>query len=200
MSQTPRKSPVLHPPRPALAVGDFAQAKAHYVQWLGFNLDAEWREAPGMPAVGFLSRDRFTFMINEQPDAPGPASIHLDVSGLELLVEEWNQRRPDAVQINRAPPYEFPEVVIEDPWGNRLSFEGKIEAEERERRDQVRQEMKAFVDDVIKTGGQLPTPEALRETVGPPLGVAIEVLNEYPEYGALYALRQGTPDQDDAGD
>jgi catechol 2,3-dioxygenase-like lactoylglutathione lyase family enzyme len=188
MSRTSK--PVLHPPRPAIRVGDFDQAIAHYVDWLGFTLDSEWREAPGQPAIGFLSRDHFVFMINEHPNVPGPASIHLDVSNLEVLAREWNERRPGSVTIHRAPPYEFPEVAIEDPWGNRLFFEGKIEAEEQERRALVHARMKSFVENEIEAGRPLPTPEALRDAVGPPLGTAIEVLNEYPAYGELFDARR----------
>jgi catechol 2,3-dioxygenase-like lactoylglutathione lyase family enzyme len=182
--------PELQAPRPALRVGDFARAIEHYVDWLGFRLDSEWREAPGMPAIGFLSRDHFVFMINEHPGAPGPASVHLDVSHLDSLAEEWNQRRPGSVTIRRAPPYEFPEVVIEDPWGNCLFFEGKLEAEEQARRAIVRQQMNAHVERELAAGRGLPTPEGLRDAVGPPLGVAMEVLNAYPEYGALHQARR----------
>jgi len=182
--------PVLHAPRPAIRVGDFAQAIEHYVDWLGFKLDSEWREAPGQPAIGFLSRDHCVFMINEHPAVPGPASIHLDVSHLDELAVEWNERRPGSVTIHRAPPYEFPEVTIEDPWGNRLFFEGKIEADEQERRAAVRAQMKAYVEELLEAGRPLPTPEALRDAVGPPLGTAIEVLNEYPEYGEMFDSRR----------
>lgn len=187
--QTGSPSPLLHTPRPALKVGDFKEAMAHYVDWLGFQLDWEWREARGEPAIAALSRDHFTFMVNEHPDAVGPAAIHLEVENLPALVEEWNQRRPGAAVIRTAPPYEFPEAVVEDPWGNRLYFEGKLEAEEVARRETVAHEMRAFIAAELEAGRPLPTPEALRSAVGPPLGVAIEVLNGYPEYGALHAAR-----------
>ena len=171
-------------------MGDFAQAIEHYVDWLGFNLDSEWREAPGQPTIGFLSRDYFSFMINEHPSAQGPVSVHLDVSHLETLAAEWNQRRPGSVSIRRAPPYEFPEVVIEDAWGNCFFFEGKDEAQEEKNRDLIRTRMRDHVDQLLAAGQTLPTPEALREAVGPPLGVAIEVLNQYPGYAELFESRQ----------
>jgi hypothetical protein len=106
------EQPILHAPRPALRIGNFETAIDHYVAWLGFNLDWEWREAPGQPAIGFLSRDHFAFMINEYPDAPGPA--------------------------------------------------------------------------------------ALRDAVGPPLGVAIEVLNEHPDYARAFSARQTEADDGNA--
>lgn len=197
MRRTQPSRPVLYAPRPAFRVGDFDQAIQHYVDWLGFRLDAEWREAPGEPAIGFLSRDHCVFMINEHPSAQGPASVHLDVGNLELLAAEWNQRRPGSVTIRRAPPYEFPEVAIEDPWGNWLFFEGKIEAEEVQRRTAVRSRMKAYVDKELEAGRALPTLESLRHVIGPPLGTAIEVLNEYPEYGKSFDSQRAAGERGD---
>ena len=50
--------------------------------------------------------------------------------------------------------------------------------------------MKAYVEQQLADGKELPTPEVLRDAVGPPLGVAIEVLNDYPEYEALFQARR----------
>ena len=194
------RTPVLQAPRPAFRVGDFDQALAHYVTWLGFKLDWDWREAPGQPAIGSLSRDHCSFMINEHAEASGPAAIHLDVSNLEALAAEWNDRRPDAVSIHRAPPYEFPEVMVEDPWGNRLYFEGKDERKAQQRQQAVRERMRRHVERELDAGRELPTPEALRDAVGPPLGTAIEVLNEYPEYGALFDARRAAASAEERAD
>jgi len=196
MSRQQPADPSLHAPRPALRVGDFDAAIAHYVDWLGFHLDSEWREAPAQPAIGFLSRGRFVFMINEHPDAIGPASIHPDVDNLDSLVSEWNARRPGSVSIHTGPPCEFPEVVIEDLWGNRLSFEGKDEQVEEAHRQVVRERMRRYVAAELEAGRELPTPHALRDAVGPPIGVAMEVLNEQAGYGELFLKRQKAEQKD----
>lgn len=173
------ETPVLKAPRPAFRVGSFDLAIAHYVNWLGFTLDWEWREAPGEPAVAALSRDACAFMINEHPTARGPADLHMDVENLDALVEEWNARRPGSVTVEVAPPYEFPQVAVADPWGNVLHFEGKDEAQQRIHLDSVRSKMRRVVAARLAAGEGLPTAEELREEAGPPLGAAIEVLNEF---------------------
>lgn len=184
------KTPVLQAPRPAFRVGPFPQAIAHYVDWLGFRVDWEWREAPGQPAVAALSRDHCAFMINEHPDATGPVSLHVDVSNLQALASEWNARQPHSVVIEVGQPYEIPQVTITDPWGNVLHFEGKDELAEQERLSLVRSTMRNYVQARLAAGDELPTPEVLRDAVGPPLGAAIEVLNEFPGYGKLFDTRK----------
>ncbi len=38
--------------------------------------------------------------------------------------------------------------------------------------------------------GEFPTPEQIRDTIGPPLGTAMEVLNEFPEYEEAFNGRR----------
>lgn len=182
-------TPVLQRIRPVLRVGSHAQALDHYVDWLGFALDWEWREAPGQPVIAALSRDDCAFMINEHPQTPGPTSLHLDVRNLNALVDEWNDKRPGSAEVRIAPPYEFEDVPITDPWGNVLVFEGKDEAAETRKREAIRPRMRKYVESRLEAGHELPTPEEVRDAVGPPLGTAIEVLNEFPEYGRVFDAR-----------
>ncbi len=176
--------------RPVLKVGNFDEAVAHYVDWLGFNLDWEWREAPGQPAIGAMSRDNCAFMVNEHPGTLGPTALHLDVKNLDALVAEWNERRPGAVSAEVSPPYEFKDVPITDPWGNVVVFEGKDEASETKKRDAIRPRMRAYIEQCLETGKGFPTPEEVREVIGPPLGTAIEVLNEFEGYREAFEARQ----------
>ena len=54
--------------RPAFRIHDSEQAIAHYVDWLGFNLDFEWRAEHGAPTIMSVSRDSLSLFLNE--DAP----------------------------------------------------------------------------------------------------------------------------------
>lgn len=135
-------TPVLQPFRPVLPIDSWEQCRAHYADWLGFNLDWEWREPAGQPVIAAFSRDEIGFMVNESPGTLGPVELHLDVRNLAALEDEWNNRRSNSVKIYSAPPYEFP------------------------------------------------TPEEIRDVVGPPLGTAIEVLNEFPGYEEAYNARR----------
>ena len=183
-------TPRLRVVRPVLRIGSFEQAVEHYVDWLGFALDWDWREAPGQPVVAAMSRDECAFMLNEHPDTPGPTVLHLDVANLDALVAEWNGRRAGSAKASVSPPYEFMDVRIVDPWRNTLVFEGKDEADETRRRDAVRPKMRRFVEARLEAGEGLPTPEEIRAAIGPPLGTAIEVLNEYPDYGEVFNARR----------
>lgn len=183
------RTPALRAFRPVFGVRSFQKAVEHYRDWLGFTLEWEWREAPGQPAIGAFTRDDASFMVNEFPDAPGPAELHLDVKNLDALIDEWNARRPGSARAHIGPPGEFPEVRITDPWGNTIAFEGKEEAEERKRNEAMRPKMRQYVESRLNAGLPIPTPEEVREAVGPPIATAVEVLNEFPEYAAAFEAR-----------
>ncbi len=53
---------------PVLGINSYEEAVSHYVNKLGFNLDWEWREAPGKPAIISVSRDNVSIMLNEFDD------------------------------------------------------------------------------------------------------------------------------------
>ena len=192
-------TPVLSAPRPVLKVDSFEEAVEHYVDWLGFKLEWDWREGPGAPTIAAFARDGFEFMINEYPDTLGPTQIHINVTNLRALVEEWNRRRPGKARPRIEPPYEFMDLPIEDPFGNILVFEAQDVAAQQKQRDTIVPKMREFIQQELDAGRGFPTPELVREVVGPPLGVAVEVLNEHPGYGEAFRARQPDP-QVDAGD
>ena len=186
-STTPR----LGVARTVVNVGNYAEAVKHYVDWLGFNLDWDWREAEGQPTIASLSRDDFIFFLNEYKDAAkGPVSIHVTVRNLPALVDEWNERRPNSVEARMAPPYEFPDVPVVDAWDNEFVFEGQDEAAESKRREEVRPKMREYIQGELNAGNGFPTPEEVRDIVGPPLGTAIEVLNEFDGYREAFEARR----------
>ena len=142
------RTPVLQPLRPSLKVGDCEAAVRQYVGWLGFNLDWDWREAPGQPTIASLSRDGVSFFISDDPRVShGPSSIHPSVRHLDALVDEWNANRPGSVKVRIAPPCEFPDVPITDDWGNVFVFEGQNEQEERQCRDAIRPKMRQYIQE-----------------------------------------------------
>lgn len=174
---------------PVFGIGSYEDAKAHYVDWLGFEVDWEWREADGQPVIMAISRDRASFMLNEYA-APAPGTVTLKVDDLSALVEEWNSRRPGAVEAVVEPPYEFPAVFIADAWGNGLHFQQALSARQESERADNRERMRAHVRELVRSGKPLPTPEELRQAIGPALGIAVEVLNEFPGYAAAFNARR----------
>ena len=170
---------------PVFGIESYAEAKGHYVDWLGFSIDWEWREAEGQPVIMAISRDRAEFMLNEY-DVPAPSTVTLKVDDLEALAAEWNGRRPGSVEVAIEPPYEFPAVLIRDSCGNALHFQQSLTASEEAARAANRVRMREHVRALRAAGKPFPTPAALREAIGPALGTAVEVLNEFPDYAAAY--------------
>ena len=109
-------------------------------------------------------------------------------------MDEINARGSRTITAELRPPYEFPDVAIADPWGNIMVFEGQNVAVETARQASVRPKMREYVQQQLELGEEFPTPEELRNAVGPPLGTAIEVLNEFEGYAAAFLARRGADD------
>ena len=178
---------------PVFGISSYAEAVAHYVEWLGFKLDWEWREAPGQPVIMAISKDDVAFMLNEHPDQPKCADVRVQVRNIEGLADELNKRRPGSVSVQIELPYEFAELSVADDSGNTLTFHCDNSAEQERLRAQNVPKMREYIQKKIDDGLALPTPEEVREAVGPVLGFAIEVLNEFPEYAESYRARHVKP-------
>ncbi len=133
-------------------------------------------------------------MLNEYPDQPKCADLRIQVSNIEGLADEWNKRRPGSVSIQIGVPYEFAELSVSDDSGNTLTFHSDNSAEQERLRVQNVPKMREYIQKRIGDGLALPTPEEVRKAVGPVLGFAIEVLNEFPEYENSYRARQVKPE------
>ena len=179
---------------PVFGITSHQEAVSHYVDWLGFNLDWEWREAPGLPVIMAISRDNVAFMLNEHRDSPAAADVRLQVNNLEELADEWNEKRPGSAVVRIELPYEFPELSIADPWGNRLTFHEDNSAEQERLRAENAPKMRDYIQKKLDDGMALPTPEEVRAAVGPVLGFAFEVLNEFPEHGEAHRARKMASD------
>ena len=178
---------------PVFGIDSYEDAKAHYVDWLGFTIDWEWREAEGQPVIMAISRDGASFMLDEYAH-PTACTVTLKVTDLAGLVAEWDRRRPGGAKVVIEPPYEFPAVRVSDGCGNTLAFQEPLSASEQAARAANRERMRIHVRDLLEAGQPFPTPAELRGAIGPDLGTAIEVLNAFPGYATAYNARR----EDDA--
>ena len=167
---------------PVFGIGSYDEAVAYYVDWLGFNLDWEWREAPGRPVIMAISRDGVSLMLNEHPRSSSGSWLNLKVTDLGALAEEWNARRPDSVVVEVGPPYDIPTVSLRDPFGNRLDFEQPVSPKEQDARRRRASLMRDYIRQRLADGEACPTPEEVIEAIGRPLGLAMDILCEFPEY------------------
>ncbi len=167
---------------PVFGIRSYKEAVAHYVDWLGFNLDWEWREAPGRPVIMAISRDGASLMLNEDDELAVGSWLTLRVTHLHALADEWNAKRPNSVIVAVEPPYDIPSVLLTDPFGNRMDFQQPVSAEEAEVRKRRASLMRDYIRQQLAGGNPCPTPEEVVEAIGRPLGLAMNILCEFPEY------------------
>ncbi len=176
--ETPRITEIV----PVFGIGSYDEAVAFYVDGLGFNLDWEWREAPGRPVIMAISRNGVALMLNEHPDSSSASSLTLKVTDIGAFAEEWNARRPDSVAVAIEPPYDIPSIFLRDPFGNGLDFQQPVSAEEEEARKRRASLMRDYIRQRLAGGSTCPTPEEVVQAIGRPLGLAMDILGEFPEY------------------
>ena len=84
----------------------------------------------------------------------------------------------------------FPVIYLTDPFGNHIHVQQPLtEEEEAERRARI-PEMRDFVAQRLAEKKSVPSPEEIVAAVGPSVGIAIEVLNEFPEYAKQFKLNR----------
>ena len=182
MSTASKSSPRVTLVTPVFGIASYEDAVNHYVNWLGFNLDWEWREAPGRPVIMSISRSGVTIMLNEAATDSTHSRLNLKVDDLQALIDEWNARRPGSVEIAVDPPYDIPTASVTDPFGNFVAFEQPITPAQRDAMEARKPSIRRHIRQRLDAGHPCPTPEQVVEAVGRPLGLALEVLNEFPEY------------------
>ena len=106
---------------PVLSVGSYEETVSHYVEWLGFKVDWEYREEK-LPFVISIASDGFSFMLAESETLNGSWTT-IYVSDLDAMSEELNSRRSNSVKIELYPPNDIAQIHVMDPWKNLLVFE-----------------------------------------------------------------------------
>ena len=161
---------------PVLGIDSYEVAVAHYVEWLGFTLDWEWRSAPGEPVIMSISRDGIAIMLNEHEDTARSSSITIQVNDLAALEDEWLSKRPEGPKLIIEAPYDIPSINTFDPFGNSVVFSQPVSKKEEARRKALEREMEEWVAAELAAGRPRPTPQQLVEECGRPIGLAMDVL------------------------
>jgi uncharacterized glyoxalase superfamily protein PhnB len=111
-------------PVPVLRSFDEAKAKAFYLDFLGFQLDWEYRHADGMPLYCQVSRGDCVLHLSEHHgDCTPGAALRIRVDGLaalaaELIAKDDANARPGIEPM----PWGTRDMQVTDPFGNRLVF------------------------------------------------------------------------------
>ncbi|MBT3265675.1 hypothetical protein HN371_00905 [Candidatus Poribacteria bacterium] len=180
------RSPNMTRVRPVIGVPSYDEAIAHYVDWLGFSIDWEWREAPGRPAIVAISRDGVDMHLVEGDEHPPNAWFQVHMEDIQTLADELNAKRPGAVSIEGGSPY-VQQILLKDPFGNLIVFEQAQAPADVVAAHERAGLMRDFIRARLDAGHDCPTPEEVVEAVCPPVLFsatiqAVNVLTEFPEY------------------
>ena len=172
--------------QPVIRILSYDEGVAYYVDWLGFKIDWEWREAPGKPVIIAISRDGVEIGLVEGEDHPPNSWIKIKLEDLPSLVEELNAKRPGSVQPEATFPY-ISQLSLDDPFGNHLVFEQPLSDAQREAKAERADTMRDYVRQRLADGYPCPTPEEVVEALFPPVQFAaviqaVDVLMAFPEY------------------
>ncbi len=108
---------------PILHIEGYGEAKAYYVDWLGFRVDWEFRFEPSFPVYMQVSRDGLVLHLSQHKgDNPAGVMCHVDVDDLDALIAEWRARRPDFTQEVEITPWNAKHISLRDPFGNTLGI------------------------------------------------------------------------------
>jgi len=109
---------------PILRIFDIAKAKEFYIDWLGFKIEWEHQFEKNMPYYIGISRDDIQIHLSEHHgDATPGSKVFIVCNEIEKYFAELQSRpykyyRPG---LNKT-FYGTLEIAVQDPFGNRLSF------------------------------------------------------------------------------
>ena len=109
---------------PILRILDEAQARAFYVDFLGFEVVFEHRFEPHMPLyMGLIRDDCSLHLSGHAGDAVPGGAMRIQSSDVDALCAELNAKGPHGHPATvQAMPWGTRDLTVEDPFGNRLTF------------------------------------------------------------------------------
>jgi catechol 2,3-dioxygenase-like lactoylglutathione lyase family enzyme len=116
---------------PILRIFDIAKAKEFYIDWLGFKIDFEHQFEPDMPFYIGISRDDIQIHLSEHYGDGTPGThVFIVCNEIEKFYSELQNRpykyyRPGLEKTF----YGTKEISVQDPFGNKLSFNEYISKE-----------------------------------------------------------------------
>jgi uncharacterized glyoxalase superfamily protein PhnB len=118
---------------PILRIFDYKKAVEFYIDWLEFTIDWEHTFDENTPVYMAVSRDGITLHLSEHHgDATPGARVYIECTGLKgyhtmLIDKNYKNNKPGFEKAF----YGAWLVEVIDPFGNRLTFNEKIEEEEK---------------------------------------------------------------------
>ncbi|MBT3603969.1 MAG: hypothetical protein HN521_12985 [Candidatus Latescibacteria bacterium] len=107
---------------PSFRINSFQEAHAFYIDFLGFEVYFEWREAPDAPVYMGISKGSLAIHLFEHKIGLYGASAVLDVKDAFEVYEELVKKKPDMIEKLIDQPWGKSELHLRDPFGNKLNF------------------------------------------------------------------------------
>jgi catechol 2,3-dioxygenase-like lactoylglutathione lyase family enzyme len=119
MEATTMKAPV-----PVLRIFDEAKARDFYIDYLGFRLEWEHRFEDNFPVFLQISRGACVINLSEHHgDACPGAAVRIEVEGLDAYHKTLHEKQYKFAKPGvESRSYGVREMIIADPFGNRLIF------------------------------------------------------------------------------
>jgi hypothetical protein len=110
----------LQPPVPVVPVASAVEARAFYLEFLGFA--ADWGWPAQRPLYAQVSRSGVSLHLREDRAANAATELLIRMTGLDALHTELSSKaRPYELTVHQTPD-DRREIHVRDPFGNRLRF------------------------------------------------------------------------------
>jgi effector-binding domain-containing protein len=157
------------------------------VNWLGFQIDWEWRQAPDQPVIMVVSRDGVTVGLSEDHSGKQQGvNLGVSISHFPVLLQEWISRLPDRYRGksesgdpeevvitnavgNSIVRMQSNEIRIRDPFGNTLFIDREQSQAEKEAIEADAVQIREYIQKQRDAGLAFPTPEEIRVAIRPDL-------------------------------
>lgn len=110
---------------PSFCVKSYGEAVKYYVDWLGFEIDWEWRVPPASVYMQ-ISRDGLALHLSEQQDGMFGGNCVAHVDDIAALYEEWKAKRPDWDAEIQKTPWNVLRLDLTDPFGNHIAVQQNL--------------------------------------------------------------------------
>ena len=108
---------------PVLRIDGYEEAKIFYVDFLGFEIEFEWRHVENFPVyMGLLRGDLVLHLTEHRGDLDGGGGAYFRVKSVPALYEEIKARRPEMEEEPIEQAWGSTELKLCDPFGNKMVF------------------------------------------------------------------------------
>jgi uncharacterized glyoxalase superfamily protein PhnB len=109
---------------PILRIDNYQEAKAYYIDFLGFKIDFEWRHEENFPVYMGVSRGGLALHLSEHKGEPvgHPGAVQLQVENVLDLYAELNGKKSNMEEKPIDQAWGSTELKLMDPFDNALTF------------------------------------------------------------------------------